>query len=325
MNYFKAAIVAVIVAFGFVVFIKLSYFELAKKNVSREWDSRPTTVVENFGVINELSFTPLAGPFASNAEFETEPGVAIWIEADGTKILFDVGLNNQGIEPGLMARNALRASIDIGLADLVFISHAHLDHVGGANAAELGTIETGSKAFNWTERKVVSTPDSVHMPETTNVEIFLPTPIGSGLASLGPIPRQLFIGRADEQALVVNLAGKGLVLFVGCGHQTLERLTQRLSESFETPLYAIVGDLHYPFPKGRLSLWGIDAQRRLASGSGPFSPIGESEKNRLIEWAKTSGVKLFLLGHDTSDEVLQSLKENVDSTIAKVGARYELH
>jgi 7,8-dihydropterin-6-yl-methyl-4-(beta-D-ribofuranosyl)aminobenzene 5'-phosphate synthase len=45
------------------------------------------------------------------------------------------------------------------------------------------------------------------------------------MAVLPPLPRMLFwLGYVTEQALVVNVAGFGLVLISGCGHPRIEQI-----------------------------------------------------------------------------------------------------
>jgi 7,8-dihydropterin-6-yl-methyl-4-(beta-D-ribofuranosyl)aminobenzene 5'-phosphate synthase len=83
------------------------------------------------------------------------------------------------------------------------------------------------------------------------------------------------------------------------------RLLQRVRASFPQRLFGLVGDLHYPVPAGRLSAFGIDLQRRLASGSGPLFPIGMADVERELGLMEAQGLKRIALGgHDTSDEVL---------------------
>lgn len=43
-------------------------------------------------------------------------------------------------------------------------------------------------------------------------------------------------GGIAEQALVLNVEGKGLVAIVGCGHQTVPKLLQRLQDAFAVSL-----------------------------------------------------------------------------------------
>jgi 7,8-dihydropterin-6-yl-methyl-4-(beta-D-ribofuranosyl)aminobenzene 5'-phosphate synthase len=57
--------------------------------------------------------------------FIGEPGVSYFIEADGQKILFDVGYSDAFIQ------NARKLSIDLMNVDFIVLSHGHLDHTWG--------------------------------------------------------------------------------------------------------------------------------------------------------------------------------------------------
>ncbi len=62
-------------------------------------------------------------------------------------------------------------------------------------------------------------------------------PLAPGIATTGPIARQLFLlGWTPEQALIVNVAGKGIVVIVGCGHQALTRLISRVRSLTDEPI-----------------------------------------------------------------------------------------
>lgn len=56
-----------------------------------------------------------------------------------------------------------------------------------------------------------------------------------GVASTGTIPRQLVFGWMDEQALVVHVEGRGAVLVVGCGHQTVSELLRAIRPCVRRP------------------------------------------------------------------------------------------
>ena len=112
-------------------------------------------------------------------------------------------------------------------------------------------------------------------------------------------------GWIDEQALVVQVAGRGAVIIVGCGHQTIPRLLQRYDETFGQPLYGIVGGFHYPVPEGRLKMMGINAQRRLASGDGILSPIDMDDVEAELGELRARNLGLIGIGgHDSSDQVI---------------------
>jgi len=112
------------------------------------------------------------------------------------------------------------------------------------------------------------------------------------------------------RALVVHVAGRGAVLIVGCGHQTIPKLLERYDQVFTEPLYGIVGGLHFPVPEGRLKLLGLNVQRVLASGDGMFAPLTMDDVK--ADLAALRARKLGLIGvggHDSSDEVIAMFSE----------------
>jgi 7,8-dihydropterin-6-yl-methyl-4-(beta-D-ribofuranosyl)aminobenzene 5'-phosphate synthase len=64
----------------------------------------------------------------ANSNLFYEHGLAIWIEADSTSILFDTGQSNKCIE------NALQLGINISQAEYLVLSHGHYDHTGAIDA-----------------------------------------------------------------------------------------------------------------------------------------------------------------------------------------------
>jgi len=161
------------------------------------------------------------------------------------------------------------------------------------------------------------TPIAMTYPGITPETATDPTRIAAGVATTGTIPRKLFGGWIDEQALAINVEGLGIVLVVGCGHQTLPRLIERTEAVFDAPIYGIVGGLHYPVPHGRLTVAGfIDAQRRLGSGDGPLDPIDARDIDRELRLLEDRNVGLVSIGgHDSSDEVIADAR-------ARFGAAY---
>lgn len=117
-----------------------------------------------------------------------------------------------------------------------------------------------------------------------------------------------------------------IVVIVGCGHQTVPKLLERIEDAFDEPLYAIIGDLHYPVPEGRLFVAGIDAQRRLASGNGVFAPIDQSVVENEIELLSRELSFLALGGHDTHDAVFDQFQDAMGERFerVKVGAPIRL-
>ena len=132
--------------------------------------------------------------------------------------------------------------------DTIVISHNHVDHVGGMNWMRQETFSLGTEQIDLTGKRAF-TPVPMTYPGLAPVHTEEPTVIAEGVATTGTIPRQLFIGWVEEQALAVNVTGKGLVLIVGCGHQTVPKLVSRAQTVFWSRSTAWSGDCTTPFPR----------------------------------------------------------------------------
>ncbi|WP_436536012.1 MBL fold metallo-hydrolase [Actinoplanes sp. HUAS TT8] len=193
-----------------------------------------------------------------------------------TSVLFDTALS-----PEAMMTNADRLGIDLSTVQTVVLSHGHFDHAGGlaglagrkgtralpmivhplvwtrrrlnVPGTDIGDLPTLSKralvyeGFEVIERRQPSLllDRSVlitgEVDRTTDFENGMPSAheqwVGPGWE---PDPLVL-----DDQALVVNLRGQGLVVLTGCGHSgavNIVRHAQRLTGV--TRLHALVGGLH---------------------------------------------------------------------------------
>jgi metal-dependent hydrolase (beta-lactamase superfamily II) len=255
---------------------------------------------------------------AVSDDYVTEPGVSYLIKTDDATILFDVGYNRYQVAPSPLEHNMELLGVTTSQIDAIFLSHAHLDHLGGPTWEGMGTFSLGNTQVNLAGKRVYA-PVALQYPGIDIDVIVEPTALMNGVASTGPIARSLFVGGIDEQALVINVKGKGLVVIVGCGHQTMGKLVQRLEEAFGEKLYGVVGDLHYPFPHGRLSIFGLDVQRRLASGEGFFRPLTRAEVDADMSLLEGKQLGLIALGgHDTSDEVLRDFERRFDGQFQRV-------
>lgn len=72
-----------------------------------------------------MKITALVENTTTHDDIETEHGLSLYIEANGHKILFDMGQSD------MFARNADRLGIDLEDVDMCVLSHGHYDHGGG--------------------------------------------------------------------------------------------------------------------------------------------------------------------------------------------------
>jgi len=72
-----------------------------------------------------MKITVLTENTSSKKGIEPEHGLSLYIEANGKKILFDMG------QTDLFAKNAKELGTDLEDVDLAIISHGHYDHGGG--------------------------------------------------------------------------------------------------------------------------------------------------------------------------------------------------
>ena len=128
---------------------------------------------------------------------------------------------------------------------------------------------------------------------------------------MGPIPRQLFfLGWTPEQSLAIHVEGKGIVLIIGCGHPTLQRIVERAEMLFDEPIYGIIGGLHYPVTASRAERFGLPAQMFLGTGKWPWDPINEDDVNEAIASLQARQPSLVSLSpHDSCDWSLNAFRQ----------------
>jgi 7,8-dihydropterin-6-yl-methyl-4-(beta-D-ribofuranosyl)aminobenzene 5'-phosphate synthase len=290
----------------------LVYHHYRRLQADDEWRAHRPAPVGEFGTTDRLRIVPLVDWYADDEDLHTEAGVSYLVETDERTILFDTGNNADRREPAPLVHNMRQLGVELGDIDDVVISHAHYDHVGGRQwtdgAVSGTTFGIGNDQPDLSDKRIFVPADMTY-PGSDPKVVRDPVQLGSGVATTGTIPRRLFIGKTDEQALAIHLRGRGIVLVVGCGHQTLTRLIERTEAVFDAPIYGVVGGLHYPVPEGRMTKFGINLQRVFASGTGPLEPVDDEEIRREVGMLADRDPGLVSISpHDSSDEVIERLQ-----------------
>jgi metal-dependent hydrolase (beta-lactamase superfamily II) len=278
------------------------------ERAERAWQEYEPPAIRDFGSTESLSILPLIDWHTTQPGLQTEAGVSYLVQTDHSTVLFDVGLNRPNTDPSPLLHNMQALGIGVGDFDTIVISHNHGDHVGGLKWQRRRTFSLGTEQLDLTGKRAF-TPVPMTYPGLSPSHAKDPSVVAEGVATTGTIPRQLFIGWVEEQALVVNVKGRGLVLIVGCGHQTAPKLISRAQAVFSEPIYGVIGGLHYPVPEGRFVVLGLPVQRLAASGNGPFSPLSAEEVSANIKMLKELDLGIVGLSpHDSSDEVIEEFR-----------------
>ena len=193
-----------------------------------------------------------------------------------TTLLFDTGRS-----PDAMAVNADRLGIDVADVQGIVLSHGHFDHTGGlaglAGRRGVRSLPMVLHPLVWTRRRfAVPGREPEELPTLSKravsaegfevIERREPSLLLDGSVLITgevdrstefehgmPPPHQAWNGTAwehdplvaDDQALVVDVRGRGLVVLTGCGHAgaiNIVRHARRLTGVDR--LHALIGGLH---------------------------------------------------------------------------------
>ncbi len=309
--YIMMAIILILVLF---VLHRINTLNVGRKKAEEEIEKMQYTRLSPFGSVKELTVLPLIDYYAGRNDLHTEPGVSYFIKADELHILMDVGRNLPATHPSPLLENMKALGVRVEDLDFIFLSHLHLDHLGGMEEQRKGTFSLSRGPVDLGS-VMVYTPAEVS-PSSWNPEAQIkvikePAVLKPGIASIGVHPRFLFLmGYTLEHSLAVNVEGKGIVLIVGCGHQKLARIIERARELFDEPLYGIIGGLHYPVRGGRIKKGPLDLQHITASDNPPWKGLTEEDVYADLEILKQANPRLVALSpHDSSDWAIAQFRQ----------------
>lgn len=218
-------------------------------------------------------------PDALVAEHGFSALVTVTFGGSAHRFLFDTGTSPDG-----MVHNMRRLQIDPASVEAIVCSHGHFDHTTGIDGLVrvLGRVNLPVLIHPhfWRRRRLrLPGRDPLELPTTSRSAL-----VGAGFEIIeerqpsflfdrrvlvtgevarstgyepGFPPQQAWLDgdwRADplvldDQALIVNVAGKGLVVLTGCGHAgvvNIARYARRLAG--DVPLHALIGGFHLNGP-----------------------------------------------------------------------------
>jgi len=288
-------------------------------NLERISKAKPLDLPE----LEYLDLTVLS-EWAAEDDFMGEPGVSYLFRTDQGSLLYDVSF---GPSHPTLLHNAAKLGVGLDQVDALAISHLHMDHMGGMKAQRARQVmvpeELGAPAG-----KPCFLPDDAAAGDFSAEIVKGPRLLAAGIASTGPLARSLFFfGWTEEQALVARLKGRGLAIFSGCGHPTIEVILEMVRHLSGEPVYAIGGGLHFPVTSGRGRYKGIQAQMLFGTGKPPWQRINDDDLSRTIGSINAAGPKkVFLSAHDTCDYALKRFEDELkaETYVLRAGASYRL-
>jgi 7,8-dihydropterin-6-yl-methyl-4-(beta-D-ribofuranosyl)aminobenzene 5'-phosphate synthase len=175
------------------------------READRIWKEYQPAKISNFGSTKSLTILPLVDWYTCRSDLLGEPGFSYLIKTDHNTILFDVGLNENETDPSPLQHNMKVLGVTIADFDTIVISHNHPDHVGGFDWMKLHTFSLGNEQIDLSGKRVF-TPIPMTYPGLNPEHSKDPTVVAPGVATIGTIPRQLFlVGWVEEQALAINV------------------------------------------------------------------------------------------------------------------------
>jgi metal-dependent hydrolase (beta-lactamase superfamily II) len=229
------------------------------------------------GEVQRLTITPLVEWRSARERWRGDVGLSYLIDADGRRVLFDLGDFRARERPSTLAHNLGALGHDpaafSGSLTALVLSHAHREHVGGFWAA-------------WRKRPGTELDLSLVPRFAPWDGAREPRPVADGVWVSPPLPGRSFVlGRVREHVLMIRLAGKGVVCVVGDAHPDPILLLEYAERATGLKPFAYVGGLYALLP--RELPW---MRRWLVSRRPPWQPSEPEQIGMLAVGLREAGV-----------------------------------
>jgi 7,8-dihydropterin-6-yl-methyl-4-(beta-D-ribofuranosyl)aminobenzene 5'-phosphate synthase len=218
-------------------------------------------------------------------KFEKDWGFSCFIKGLEKSILFDTGTNGQ-----ILLANMEKLGILPEEINLVFLSHAHRDHIGGLDAL----LRQNSEIEVWLPEFFSSSfKNDIRTKGAAVVEVEKFQKICSRVFTTGVIP-----GWIKEQSLILD-TDKGLVVITGCAHPRITNIITRAKDLLKKDIQLVLGGFH-------------------------LAAFYEDEIGEIIDHFRKSGVKKAGPGHCSGDEARRLFAQEYKDDFIEIGVGKEI-
>jgi len=272
--------------------------------------------MRRFRLVKKLKLAVLAEDSVSESQREViaKHGLSFLIEAEGDGDKVSV-LMDTGPSADMVLHNAEVMGVDLTKIDVVFLSHGHYDHTGGLvgilkQIDKEVPVVAHPKVFGLKLKldpnlKYIGSPFKPSEVEASGGVLLLarnPVTIAKGVVTSGEVERGVAYEKVegflsiegetfkedimpDDQALTINLEGKGLVVVSGCAHSGIIntiRTTQKVAGV--SKVCAVLGGFHLVGTDDkRIQLTVKELLKINPEVVGPCHCTGSKAVHRLVE------------------------------------------
>jgi len=241
-------------------------------------------------------------------------GLSFFVEAETGNVKVSI-LMDVGPSPDVMLHNIDEMGIDLRKTDAILLSHGHYDHVGSL----IETLKRIEKQVPVIAHPKIFNPKFKVKPslkfigasfKPSDVEasggVFLyasnPVTIAEGITTSGEVERHAafekvedfwmvddgrFVEDAllDDQALIIHVKNKGLVVLVGCAHSGIINTIRHAQKVMGTDkVFAVLGGFHLAKADDKRTQATVNELAKLdLKFVGPCHCTGQKAVNRLLE------------------------------------------